>query len=133
MSLHVAKVIKNPLALASAALFIHISAVTAAGSTGDIQQQMKELLTGTTTAHSASQSGPREGTLSGPIVDAQESVRQLLLGTPRFRVAGYEATNHSATVPSDKPAPKRRPVAYNDAQASVRQSMLGQRPASDAS
>ena len=45
MSLHIAKLFKSPLALASAALVIHIGAATAADSTADIQQQMKELLT----------------------------------------------------------------------------------------
>ena len=48
MSLHIAKLFKSPLALAGAALVIHIGAATAADSTGDTQQQMRELLTGTT-------------------------------------------------------------------------------------
>src|SRR2546430_9935540 len=46
MSLHIAKFFKNPLALAGAALVIHIGAATAADSTGDVQQQARELLTG---------------------------------------------------------------------------------------
>ena len=42
MSLHIAKLFKNPLALAGAALVIHIGAATAADSTGDTQQQMRD-------------------------------------------------------------------------------------------
>ncbi|MDB6106447.1 MAG: hypothetical protein JWO52_6446 [Gammaproteobacteria bacterium] len=133
MSLHIAKLFKSPLALASAALVIHISAATAADSTGDIQQQMKELLTGTTTAHSAPQSGPREGNSTSPTVDAQEFVKQLLLGTTGSRLRSAETIKHSeAAVPSDKTDPKQRPVAYSDIQAAVRQDLLGQHHASDA-
>ena len=58
MSLHIAKLFSRPLALAAVALVIHVGTATAADSTGDTQQQMKELLTGTTTpAHSTPQSG----------------------------------------------------------------------------
>src|SRR5437762_4893231 len=81
MSLHIAKFFKNPLALAGAALVIHIGAATAADSTGDVQQQARELLTGITTAHSAPQSPPRDGKVTSRTADAQESARQLLLGT----------------------------------------------------
>ena len=42
MSLHIAKLFKSPLALAAAALVIHIGAATAADSTGDIQQQTRD-------------------------------------------------------------------------------------------
>ena len=58
MSLHIAKRFIRPLVLASAAIFFHISVASAADSAGDVQQQMRELLTGTTTAHLTSQSGP---------------------------------------------------------------------------
>lgn len=50
MSLHIAKLFKSPLALAGATLVIHIGAAMAADSTGDAQEQARELLTGTTTA-----------------------------------------------------------------------------------
>src|SRR5689334_10081839 len=95
MSLHVAKLFKSPLALASAALVIHISAAAAADSTGDIQQQMKELLAGTITAHSAPRSAPREGKVTEPTADAQELARQVLLGTAGSRLGGHEETKRS--------------------------------------
>jgi hypothetical protein len=135
MSLHIAKLFKSPLALASAALVIHISAATAADSTGDIQQQVRDLLTGTTTAHSAQQSGPREGNSTSPTADSQEFVKRLLLGTTTgSRVGGYEAIKHSEVAgTSGETNPKQRPVPHSDIQAAVRQVLLGTRHASDAS
>src|SRR5207302_11430721 len=95
MSLHMAKFFKNPVALAGAALVIHIGAATAADSMGDVQQQARELLTGTTTAHSARQSPPRDGKVTSRTADAQESARQLLLGTTGARVGGAQAITQS--------------------------------------
>src|SRR5436309_14310756 len=88
MSLHIAKFFKNPLALAGAALVIHIGAATAADSTGDVQQQARELLTGITTAHSAPQSPPRDGKETRRTARAQESARQPTLGTNGCRRRG---------------------------------------------
>lgn len=133
MSLHIAKLFSAPLALASAALVVHIGAATAADSTGDIQQQMRELLTGTPTAHFAPQSGPRDGKVTTRTVDSQEVVKQLLLGTAGSRVGGAETIKHSEVAGAlDKTDPPKRPVAYGDMQAAVRQVLLGQPYASDA-
>ena len=133
MSLHIAKLFSRPLALASAALVIHIGAATAADSTGDIQQQMKELLAGTSAAHSAPQSGPRDGEVTTPTADAQELVKQLLLGPTASPLGGAETIKHSEVAgTSGKTAPQQRLVAYGDMQASVRQVLLGQPHASDA-
>jgi hypothetical protein len=115
MSPHIAKLFSRPLAL-TAALAIHIGAATAADSTGDSQQQMKELLAGNPTAHSVPQSGPRDGKVTTPTADAQDLVKQLLLGTTASPVGGAET----------------RPVAYGDMQASVRQVLSGQPHARDA-
>ena len=84
MSLQTAKLFKNPLALAGAALVIHIGVAAA----GDARQQARDLLTGTIVAHSAPQSPPREGKVSRQTADAQESARALLLGTTGSRVGG---------------------------------------------
>jgi hypothetical protein len=134
MSLHIAKLFKNPLAFAGAALVIHIGAATAADSRGDAQQQARELLTGTTTAHSAAQSPPRDGKLRRPTADAQELARQLLLGTTGSRVGGAETINHSEVAgASGEAARQARTVAHGDAQAAARQLLLGRIVASDAS
>lgn len=134
MSLHIAKLFKSPLALASAALVIHISAATAADSTGDIQQLMKQVLTGTNIAHSAPHTGSTEGSSTSTTVDAQELVRQVLLGTIGSPTRSYEAIKHSEVVgAAGESDPKQRPVAYSDTQEAVRQVLLGQHHASDAS
>jgi hypothetical protein len=134
MSLHIPKLFSRPLALASAALVIHIGAATAADSTGDIQQQMRELLAGTPTAHSAPQSAPRDNKVTSPIADAQELARQLLLGTTGSRVGGAETIKHAEVAAATRETePQKRPLAYDDAQAAARQLLLGQHHASDAS
>ena len=134
MSLHIAKLFKSPLALASAALVIHIGAATAADSRGDAQQQARELLTGITTAHSAPQSPPRDGKVTSRTADAQELAREVLLGTTGSRVGGAEVIKQSevARAPGET-ARQARPVVRGDAQAAARQLLLGQRGASDAS
>jgi len=121
MSLHVAKFVIRPLALASAALVVHIGAATAADAKG-VQQQMREVLTGTTTAHFAPQSEPRDGKVAPRAVDSQEFVRQILLGSTASRVGNAE-----------KIETQKRPVAYGDVQVAVRQVLLGQQHARDAS
>ena len=134
MSLHITKLFKNPLALAGAALVMHIGAATAADSTGDAQQQARELLTGTTTAHSARQSAPRDGKVTKPTADAQESARQLLLGTTGSHVGGAEAIKQSEVArASGETARQARPAVRGDAQAAARHLLLGQRVTSDAS
>ncbi len=134
MSRHIVKLFKAPLVLASAALVIHISAATAADSNGDIQQQVREMLTGTTTAHFVPQAGVRDGQAKSPAADSQEFVKQLLLGTSTSRVADTEAIKHTEVAgASDKTEPQRRPVAREDMQTTVRQLLLGQAHASPAS
>src|ERR1700730_16828311 len=110
MPLHITKLRSRPLALAAAALVIHVGTAAAADSTGDTQQQMKELLTGTTTApHSTAQTGPR---------DAQESVKQLLLGTSGSDRRGADTISHSEVArASDAIDPQQRKVAYSDTHA----------------
>jgi hypothetical protein len=137
MSLHIAKLFKNPLALAGVAVVMHIGA-TAAAAPGDAQQQARELLAGTTTAHSAAQpstrSAPRDGKAGRPTADAQELARQVVLGTTGSRPGDAEAGKPSevarAAGQSGRPP---RPVVHGDAQAAARQLLLGQRAASDAS
>jgi hypothetical protein len=132
MSPHIAKLFGRPLALASAALVIHIGAATAADSTGDVQQQARQLLAGIPTAHSAPQSGLRDGKVTKPSADAQELAGQLLLGTTGPHVGGAETVKHAeVAVTSRKSEPQGRRVAYGDAQAAARQVLLGTAHESD--
>lgn len=127
MSLHIARLFKNPLTLASAALVLHIGAATAADSTGDIQQQLRELLTGTPTAHSASQPRPLEGNATSPTVDSQEFLRQLLGAATPSHVGDAETIKYSEIAgASGEAAGKARPGAQADVQAAMRQILLGQ-------
>ena len=131
MSLRINKLFKSPVALASAALVIHIGSAIAADTTGDTQQQVRNFLTGATTAHSALQSVSRDGAVTSRIVDQQEFVKQVLLGTAGSRVAGAQASNRTE-IASIETKPQARPVAYSDTQEAMRQVLLGQHHASDA-
>ena len=127
MSLHIAKLFNRPLTLVSAALIVHIGTAAAANSTGDIQQQMREILAGTPTAHPVPQSAPAAVMRTRPSADSHDSARQLqfLLGT---------AIKHpEATGASSRAAPQERRLVYGDAQEAARQVLLGTHHASDAS
>lgn len=132
MSLHSAKLSKNPLVFAGAVLVFHVAAA-AADPIGDVQQQARDLLTWATTAHSAPQPGPREDNATSPAVDAQESARQLLLGTTGSRTtAAHTVKRGEVAGGSLKTEARKRPVAHGDAQAAAREVLLGEHRASDA-
>jgi hypothetical protein len=120
MSRRIAKLFTRPLALAATALVLHIGTATAADSKGDIQQQVREMLTGPPATHFV----PHDGNVTTPaVVDSQEFVKQLLLGTAAYRVEGPDANKQ----------PQKRPVASIDMQAAVQKMLLGQPYARDAS
>jgi len=123
MSPRITKHFSRPLVLASAVFLIHVGAATAADSTGNLQEQMYELLAGTAPAHSVPQYGPHDGTAPTPTANAQEAVRQVLLGSAHAETARASGETKS----------REHLVAYGDRQAAVRQVLLGQRNASDAS
>lgn len=132
MSRRIATLFRAPLVLASAALAFHIGAVAAADSTGDIQQQMRELLAGTTPTHFIPRSAPRDPKVTPRTVDSQEFAKQLLLGTPAYRVEGSETIKRAEVSRAPgKTEPEKYAVAYGDMQASVRDTLLGQPHASD--
>lgn len=124
MSPHNAKLFSRSLAIASAALVIHIGTATAADVTGDIPQT-RELLAGTSTAHSAPLSGPRDGKVANPTPDAQELARQLLLGTNRYPAASADSKPNAVGTAGES-QPQQYSVAYIDAQAAAQQMLLGQ-------
>jgi hypothetical protein len=134
MPLYIAKLFSRPLALAAAALVVHVGTAAAADSRGDTQQQMMELLTGTITpAHYPPLSGPRDGKVAIPTADAQASVKQLLLGTSGSDRPGAETIKHSEVArASNATNPQQRKVAYSDTHAAVQQVLLGQHHGNDA-
>jgi len=121
MSQHNAKLFSPSLILASAALLIHISVATAADSKGDIPQQAKESLAGTTKAHYALQDGKE----SSPTPDAQELARQLLLGSHPSRGASTDPKPDAAGTAGETQTQKH-PRAYGDAQGAAQELLLGQ-------
>ena len=125
MSLHIHKLFKSSLALAGAALFIHIGSAIAADATGDTQQQVRDFLTGANTAHSAAQSVSREGAVTSRTADGQEFIRQVLLGTAGSRVTGSQVVDHTE-VASIEAARQARRLSHSDTQAAVRQFLIGQ-------
>jgi hypothetical protein len=121
MSMHIAKLFSRPLALASAALVIHIGAAAAADSTyGDAQAAARQVLLGPSRVEVAPRnSEPQEHLVA--YGDAQAAARQVLLGASHVEVAGA----------SRRAEP--RPVTYGDAQTAARQVLLGPSHASNAS
>ena len=111
MSLHIAKLFSRPLALASAALVIHIGTAPAADSTsGDAQAAARQVLLGPSHANVAGASRktePQERPAARG--DAQAAARQLLLS--QRRASDAPATGETQ--------PQKRPVAYG-AQAAAR-------------
>jgi hypothetical protein len=80
--------IKSParrLALISAVLLLHSNALLAAEFAGDPQSQARDLLSGTVGDRSTTTDKSIAVTTDGhatPVVDAQEQVRRMILGTP---------------------------------------------------
>jgi outer membrane receptor protein involved in Fe transport len=131
MSLHIAKLaLVHSLALASAAIFLHIGSASAAHPAKDIQQQMQELLAGTAAASSASPSGVRGGQGTARAVDSQELVREVLSG--KTASSGTESRRHSSIAANSVKA-QPRGFTYRDSQAAMRHVLLGQSHARDAS
>lgn len=133
MSRRIAKLFTRPLALTATALVLHVGAATAADSNGDIQQQVREMLTGTATTHFVPQSGPHDGKVTPPAVDSQEFAKRLLLGTATVSGGPQTSKHAEVSAASDTTVAQKRPVASIDMQAAVKKMLLGQPHASDAS
>ena len=127
MSVPFAKFFSRPLSVASVALLTHVGGASAANSAVDVQQQIRELLAGTTMTHSAPRSEPGGDQASGPTVDMQESVKQFLLGASNLRVGGTHAINRpESRAVSRDPKRSETSLVRSDTQAAVRRVLLGQ-------
>ncbi len=124
MSPHIPKLFGRSLPLAAAALFVHIGSATAADSAGDIQRQTQELLTGVRTTHSIPAKEAHEGKRTSPVVDTQEFVKRFLLGTTLAHTDGSQPL---------KPPAAPSANTHTDFQLTVRQFLLGQHQAPNAS
>jgi hypothetical protein len=80
MSPQITNAFGRSLAIASAALLIHIGSAAAAAPQNDFQRQVSAVLAGTGATRSALQANPARDEATGTKVDAQQFARQLLLG-----------------------------------------------------
>ena len=130
MSLHIAKLVGRGLALASAAVVIHLSGTANAADVkdhpaiyGDAQAAAREVVLGTPhastePARARDKTRPTEGRVVPG--DAQVAARQILLGMPHASGASRQIE------------PRDRPVVHGDAQAAARQLLAGTPRASKA-
>lgn len=124
MSIHIGRHLSHVLSVAAAALFIHIGSVAAAIRQGDIQQQMREVLTGSIATHAISHSESDTANEAHSSVDTQALVRRLLLGWNAFHVGRAKVTTQEWQAQSADPSQKSQ--ADEDFQWKVQRVLLGE-------
>jgi hypothetical protein len=126
MSLQIVKSFSRPLTLISAALFIQIGAAVAADSSGDAQQQIRDVLAGRVATAQPSQR--HDDRTQRPSADVQELARRVLLGVTEASARGSQATTGSESARGVSTLQKDL-LVHDDAQAMARRLLLGQRSA----
>jgi hypothetical protein len=114
----------HPLALLPAAFLVHIGAAAAGDSAGDVQQQVRDLLSGRSQAQfraPAEQSTDRTAKSPG---DAHDSARRLLLGLTESRGPGGAIARPGNAGAQVSSAVQRNTHGYDDAQATARSLIL---------
>jgi hypothetical protein len=116
----------HPLALVPAAFLVHIGAAVAGDSAGDVQQQVRDLLSGRSQAQfGAPAERSADRTAKSPD-DAHDSARRLLLGlTESTRPGSRAMARVENAAPQVSPAVQRNAHGYDDAQAMARSLILG--------
>ena len=128
MTIRTTQSLSRALPIAAAALFVQIGSAVAASPRGDIQEQMREVLSGSIATHAIRPSESRSTNVVASDPDAQEFARELLLGWSASHVGHAKATKprlQAAAVASSQ-----TPRADEDFQSTVRQSLLGERASS---
>lgn len=133
MSLPIARLLNRSLAIASVALGIHVGVAAAGDPAGDSRQQTDASLAGSTKAHYAQQTGPRDSKVAGPTPDAQELARRLLLASNRSSAAGARTIKPEAAEATGELEHQKHPIVYGDPQAAAQHLLLGQHPANPVS
>lgn len=128
MTTHFSQSFSRVLPVAAAALFIHMGSATAATPQGDIQQQMRDVLTGRIAAQAIPHSAPDPTSAVRSNADAQEFVRQLLRGWSVSHAEGARAMEQKLQASAS--ASSQKSQADDDFQSTVRQSLLGDRASS---
>ena len=125
MSLNIPRSLRRSLAIASAVLLVHGGSAAAANPQGDIQQQVRDFLTGNVAMHSIARPERPAGEALRSNPDAQEFARRLLLGWSACRVGDSQSPKQrlSPAVPNDS---EQGSPEQGDAQAAMRQLLLGE-------
>ena len=129
MTIRITQSLSRALPIAAAVLFLQIGSAAAASPQGDIQEQMRKILSGSVATHTIHPSESRSTDVVASDPDAQEFARQLLLG--------WSASHHLGHAKATKPrlqaaavASGQTPRSDGDFQSTVRQSLLGARASS---
>jgi len=128
MSIRITQSLSRALPIAAAALFMHIGSAAAASPQGDVQQQMRDVLTGSIATHAIARSESDPATTVRSNVDAQAFARQLLLGWSVSQVERANATKQKLQAEVSESSQSSR--ADEDFQSTVRQSIVGERASS---
>jgi hypothetical protein len=128
MSIRITKSVSRAIPVAAAALFLHIGSAAAASPQGDIQQQMREVLTGSNATRAIPHSEADAATAVRSNVDTQAFARQLLLGWSVSQVGRANTTKQPLQAEASESG--QQAAADEDFQSTVRQSLLGRRASS---
>ena len=125
MSIRVIRYSSRALPLVAAALFLHVGSAAAASPQGDIQQQMRDVLTGSAATHAPSVGlDPANAVrVSG---DAQDLVRQVLAGWSVSHARRAQASQHKQQIATSKSSHESQ-TEEEDFQSAVQRSLLGDR------
>jgi hypothetical protein len=128
MSVRITRPLRRALPLAATALFLHFGSAAAANPQGDIQQQMRDVLTGSIATHAIphSESDPAAAVRSN--ADTQAFVQQLLLGWSVSHVG--RANTAKQRLQAEVSVSSQQSQADDDFQSTVRQSLLGEHASS---
>lgn len=128
MSVRITRSLRRALPVAAAALSLHFGSAAAANPQGDIQQQMRDVLTGSIATHAIAHSESDPAAAVSSNADSQAFAQQLLLGWSVSHLG--RANTAKQRLQADVSASSQQPQADEDFQSTVRQSLLGEHASS---
>jgi hypothetical protein len=127
MSMHITQSLSRGLPIAAAALFIQIGSAAAASPQVDLQQQVRNVLTGSIATHAIPRSDADAANAARSNPDTQAFARQLLLGWSVSHV-GARATKQKVQALASEST--QRPQSDEDFQSTVQEVLLGEHASS---
>jgi hypothetical protein len=125
MSRQITHAFSRSLAIASAALLIHIGSAAAAAPRNDFQSEVSAVLAGTGAAHAALRADSAHGGAIGTQIDAQQFVRQLLLGWSASHPSRAQSAAQSAGAGANDVG-EEDSSAQEDVQSTVQRFLRGE-------